>query len=311
MSAFTGLPSSFDYFLPLMKTTQPLLITGAKGTLGQAFWRVCRMRGLAVVALDRAALDITSTLSITQALREHQPWAVVNAAGYVRVDEAETDVARCISENTMGPQLLARACAAHRLPLLTFSSDLVFDGEQSTPYLEGDAPHPLNAYGRSKWQAEQAVLAHLPTALVVRTSAFFSAWDPHNFVHHALTAVRAGQPFAAADDLVISPTYVPDLVNTALDLLLDEAAGLWHLANQGAYTWAELARVAVRLAGLDDACVIPRPAASFGWAARRPGYSVLGSKHGALLPSVESGLHRHLADERLLGSANPPAILLI
>ncbi|MFD2786165.1 SDR family oxidoreductase [Hymenobacter rubripertinctus] len=294
-----------------MLTTQPLLITGAKGTLGQAFWRVCRMRGLAVVALDRAALDIASTNSIAQALREHQPWAIVNAAGYVRVDEAEMDEARCIRENTTGPQLLAKACAAHHLPLLTFSSDLVFDGGQSAPYLESDAPCPLSAYGRSKWQAEQAVLAHLPTALVVRTSAFFSAWDPHNFVHHALMAARAGQPFAAADDLLISPTYVPDLVNTALDLLLDEAQGLWHLTNQGACTWAELARLALTLAGLDAAGVVPQPAASFGWAASRPGYSVLGSAHGALLPSVESGLHRHLADERLLGSANPPAMLLI
>lgn len=294
-----------------MKTTQPLLITGAVGTLGQAFRLVCRIRGLPVVALDRAALDITSAAAIAQALREHQPWAVVNAAGYVRVDEAETDERRCTRENALGPELLAKACAAHRLPLLTFSSDLVFDGEQATPYLESDAPHPLNAYGRSKWQAEQAVLACLPTALVVRTSAFFSAWDPYNFVHHALTAARAGQPFAAADDLYISPTYVPDLVNTSLDLLLDEARGLWHLANQGACTWAELARLAINLAGLDDACVIPRPAASFGWAARRPRYSVLGSAHGALLPTVKSGLHRHLADERLLQSANPPAMLLI
>lgn len=294
-----------------MSTIQPLLITGAAGTLGQAFKRVCHIRGLTTVALDRTALDITSAVAIAQALRKHQPWAVVNAAGYVRVDEAEADAARCIRENTLGPKLLAKACATHGLPLLTFSSDLVFDGRQSTPYRERDAPNPLSVYGRSKMQAEHAVLAQLPTALVVRTSAFFSAWDTHNFVHHALTAARAGQPFAAADDLLISPTYVPDLVNTALDLLLDEASGRWHLANQGAYTWADLARLAIGLAGLDAACVVPRPAASFGWAARRPCYGVLGSEHGALLPSVESGLHRHLADEQQLCSAQPPAVLLV
>lgn len=294
-----------------MLTPQPLLITGATGTLGQAFRRVCHIRGLRAEALDRAVLDITSAAAIAQALREHQPWAVVNAAGYVRVDDAETDAARCIRENTLGPELLAKACATHSLPLLTFSSDLVFDGKQATPYQESDAPQPLNVYGRSKMQAEQAVLAHLPTALVVRTSAFFSAWDTHNFVHHALTAARAGQPFVAADDLLISPTYVPDLVNTALDLLIDEASGRWHLVNQGAYTWAELARLAINLAGLDAACVVARPAASFGWAARRPCYSVLGSEHGALLPSVESGLQRHLADEQQLCSTHPPAILMI
>ena len=291
-------------------TSQPLLITGATGTLGQAFRRVCRIRGLAAVTLDRAALDIADATSISQALRRHQPWAIVNAAGYVRVDAAETDAARCQRENTTGPRLLAEACAAHGLPLLTFSSDLVFDGQQATPYLETDPARPLNEYGRSKLLAEEAVLTRLPSALVVRTSAFFSAWDEHNFVHHALTAARRGEPFAAADDLFITPTYVPDLVNTALDLLLDGAHGRWHLANQGTYSWAELARLALRVAGLDEALVQPRPAAHFGWAAARPRYSALGSLHGPLLPDVESGLHRHLEDEHLLSLPHPPAILV-
>lgn len=291
-------------------TTQPVLITGATGTLGQAFRRVCRIRGLHAVTLDRAALDIGEATSIVQALGQHQPWAVVNAAGYVRVDEAEADYARCYRENTTGPRLLAEACAAQGVQLLTFSSDLVFDGAQATPYLESDATRPLNVYGRSKLLAEQAVLTQLPTALVVRTSAFFSAWDEHNFVHHALTAARNGESFAAADDLFISPTYVPDLVNVALDLLLDGAHGRWHLANEGTYSWAELARLALRTAGLDEASVVSRPAASFGWAARRPRYSALASEHGRLLPTVASGLQRHLHDERLLQSANPPAILV-
>ena len=290
--------------------TQPILITGATGTLGQAFRRLCRIRGLHAVLLDRAALDIGEAASIAAALRQHQPWAVVNAAGYVRVDDAETDYDRCYRENTTGPRLLAAACAAHGVQLLTFSSDLVFAGRKTTPYTERDAPHPLGVYGRSKLLAEQAVLEKLPSALVVRTSAFFSAWDEHNFVHHALAAARRGEDFAAADDLLISPTYVPDLANTALDLLLDQTGGLWHLANQGTYSWAELARLALRLADLDEACVDARPAASFGWAARRPRYSVLGTTHGALLPSVESGLERHLTDERLLHSPHPPAALV-
>jgi len=289
---------------------KPLLITGATGTLGQAFQRLCHIRGLHAVLLDRTLLDIAEADSIQAALALHQPWAVVNAAGYVRVDDAETDQERCYRENTTGPRLLAEACAAQGVQLLTFSSDLVFDGLQNTPYLESDVATPLNVYGRSKVLAEQGVLAHLPTALVVRTSAFFSAWDEYNFVHHALAAARRGEPFEAAGDLVISPTYVPDLVNASLDLLLDGAQGLWHLANQGAYTWAELARLALRLAGLDEAIVVPRPAASFGWAAERPRYSVLGSAHGALLPTVEDALHRHLADERLLQAESESAVLV-
>ncbi|MFD1469579.1 SDR family oxidoreductase [Hymenobacter caeli] len=291
-------------------SSAPLLIAGASGTLGRAFQLVCRIRGLPAVALDRAALDIADAGAVARALRAHAPWAVVNAAGYVRVDAAEADAARCCHENTTGPAVLAAACAAQGPQLLTFSSDLVFDGRQAAPYREDDPACPLGVYGRSKLRAEEAVLARLPAALVVRTSAFFSAWDAHNFVAHALGAARRGEPFAAADDLFVTPTYVPDLVNTALDLLLDGAGGRWHLANQGTYSWAELARLALGLAGLDAAAVVPRPAAAFGWAARRPRQSALASVHGALLPSVESGLQRHLRDEQLLQSAHPPAILV-
>jgi dTDP-4-dehydrorhamnose reductase len=287
----------------------PLLITGRTGTLGRAFRRVCHIRGLDAVCLDRAALDIADADAIAQALAHYQPWAVVNTAGYVRVDAAEADATRCYRENALGPALLAEACAARGIQLLTFSSDLVFDGQQAHAYLETDRARPLNVYGHSKLRAEQAVLARLPAALVVRTSSFFSAWDSHNFVHHALAAARAGQPFAAADDLLISPTYVPDLVNTALDLLLDEERGIWHLTNHGTCTWAELARQAVGAAGLDTAGIVPRPASSFGWAAARPGFSALRSQQGVLLPSIESALRRHLADEQLLALASPPALL--
>ncbi|GAA4499222.1 dTDP-4-dehydrorhamnose reductase [Hymenobacter ginsengisoli] len=295
---------------PTAPTAQSLLITGRTGTLGRAFRKVCHIRGLAAVCLGRDELDIADADAIAQALERYQPWAVVNAAGYVRVDDAEADTARCYRENAVGPALLAQACATHGIQLLTFSSDLVFDGQQAQAYLETDRARPLNVYGHSKLQAEQAVLAHLPSALVVRTSAFFGAWDSHNFVHHALAAARAGQPFAAADDLLISPTYVPDLVNTALDLLLDEERGIWHLTNHGTCTWAELARQAVCAAGLDTAGIVPRPAASFGWAAVRPGFSALRSQQGILLPSIESGLQRYLTDEQLLQSASPPAVLV-
>ena len=273
---------------------RPLLIAGAHGTLGQAFGRVCEVRGLAAVALPRAELDIANSESVAQALARHRPWAVVNAAGYVRVDEAESDEARCFRENATGPAVLAAACAAQGLPLLTFSSDLVFDGAQDAPYTESAVPNPLSVYGRSKLAAEQRVLAAHPAALVVRTSAFFSPWDEYNFVHFALRAARAGQPFEAADDVCMAPTFVPDLVNTALDLLLDGAAGIWHLACQDSCTWAELARAAARRAGLSADFVVPRRMADFGLPAARPRQSVLASEKGMVQPSLDDALGRML-----------------
>ena len=273
---------------------RPILIAGAQGTLGRAFGRICHTRGLAAAALGRADLDIAEPAAVEAALKKYRPWAVVNAAGYVRVDDAETDVERCFRENATGPEVLAKACAAHGLPLLIFSSDLVFDGEQEEPYTESSVPNPLNVYGRSKLAGERAVLAAHPAALVVRTSAFFSGWDEHNFVHFALQAGRAGHPFEAADDVRMAPTYVPDLVNTALDLLLDEAHGIWHLACPDSCTWAGLARAAARRAGLPDGFVVPRPMAHFGLPAARPRQSVLASEKGMVQPSIDDVLGRML-----------------
>ncbi|UOQ65625.1 dTDP-4-dehydrorhamnose reductase [Hymenobacter volaticus] len=276
----------------LQPTIQPLLITGATGTLGRAFQRICATRGIETVILNRSELDITDVLSVEKAIAKHNPWAVVNTAGYVRVDEAEKDFERCYRENAIGPTILATACAARGIQLLTFSSDLVFDGNKSSAYVESDQPRPLNVYGNSKRLAERDVLMQQPNALVVRTSAFFSPWDEHNFVYAALRAGQHKQAFQAADDVLISPTFVPDLVNVSLNLLIDEEKGVWHLANQGAYTWAELARLAADMAGMDQSFVMPCSMQAFGLPATRPSYSVLGSRQGNLLPSAEDRLHQ-------------------
>lgn len=271
---------------------RPLLITGATGTLGRAFARICQRRGLAHRLLSRRELDIADAASVERALSAYRPWAIVNAAGYVRVDQAEQEAGLCLRENAEGPALLAAACARKGMGLLTFSSDLVFDGGARRPYLEGDAVAPLNVYGRSKAVAERRVLETLPSALVVRTSAFFGPWDEYNFVTIALRALSAGQPFRAAEDAVVSPTYVPDLVEACLDLLIDDEHGLWHLSNAGAVTWADLARKAAELTSLDPNGVLGCTTEELGLAAPRPLYSALGSERGTLLPPLEDALGR-------------------
>jgi dTDP-4-dehydrorhamnose reductase len=272
-------------------TTRPVLITGATGTLGGAFARLCEARGLSYRLLTRQEMDIADAASVNRVLEEADPWAVVNAAGYVRVDDAEREPELCIRENTEGPSVLAAACAARGVQLLTFSSDLVFDGEgRAEPYVESDPVSPLGVYGRSKAEAERRVLEACPAALVVRTSAFFGPWDEYNFVTVALRALARGEEFEAADDYVVSPTYVPDLVHASLDLLIDGERGLWHLSNAGAVTWAEFARRAAALAGLDAESVVPRPLSHFPLAARRPAYSALTSERGALLRPLDEAL---------------------
>ncbi len=280
---------------------RPLLITGATGTLGRAFARVCTGRGLPFRLLTRGEMDIANPAAVTAALEEFEPWAVVNAAGYVRVDDAEREPDACRRENTVGPAVLAAACARCGAALLTFSSDLVFDGRSPDPYRESDAVNPLNTYGRSKAEAEREVLRLCPGALVVRTAAFFGPWDDYNFVTVALRELAAGRHFPAADDLVVSPTYVPDLVHASLDVLIDGEHGIWHLTNRGAVTWAGLARAAARRAGLDEALVEPQPASAFGWPAARPRRCAFDSERGQLLPPLEDALGRYFRE------CQPPA----
>lgn len=270
----------------------PILISGASGTLGRAFATLCRQRNLAFELVDRAAMDIADADSVAAALARFKPWAVVNASGYVRIDDAESDAARCVRDNADGPAVLAAACAGAGIRLLTFSSDQVFDGMSSAPWVESDPTAPMNTYGRSKAAGEGAVLAVHPAAMVVRTSAFFGPWDAQNFVFRALAALEAGEPFAAATDVRVSPTYVPDLVNVCLDLLVDGEAGIWHLTNDGDVSWAEFALRAAQLAGVDAGSLRECRSGELGEIAPRPAYAVLGSERASLMPTLDDALMR-------------------
>jgi dTDP-4-dehydrorhamnose reductase len=140
---------------------------------------------------------------------------------------------------------------------------------------------------------------------VVRTSAFFGPWDEYNFVTQALRSIADGKPFTAADDTVVSPTYLPDLVDACLDLLIDGEHGIWHLANPGAVTWYEFGRHAAELAGLDPVLIEGKSMDSFGLPARRPTYSALTSERASLMPPLEHALRRYMAET---GYGQPQAV---
>ncbi len=269
-----------------------IAITGANGTLGRAFGQMCGARRLDAVLLSRSDLDVADEAAVDRVIADLSPRAVINAAGFVDVDAAEADPTRCHRENVLGAANLARGAARHGAAFLTFSSDLVFDGSREAPYGESDDPLPLNVYGATKAEAERRVLEEHPNALVVRTSAFFGPWDRANFVTRVLEALRRGERVPASR-AVVSPTYVPDLVQCCLDLLLDEEHGCWHVANVGAVRWHELAAEVARRAGLSPALVDALDDADLGLKARRPAYSVLTSERALLLPTLESGLDRY------------------
>jgi dTDP-4-dehydrorhamnose reductase len=277
------------------RTGQDLLITGATGTLGSAFARACEARGLSYQLTRRETFDIANPVSVGTALDALEPWAVINTAGYVRVDDAESDVERCRRENTLGPTVLAAACAQRQIALVTFSSDLVFDGRTSRPYVESDPVGPLNVYGQTKAAAERQVARLMPQALIVRTSAFFGPWDAYNFATVALRELAAGRTFAAISDQTISPTYVPHLTEATLDLLIDGERGLWHLASPGAVTWYAFAAQVAELAAIDARTLRPVSSAELQTPVRKPRCSVLSSERGVLLPPLATALEAFIS----------------
>jgi dTDP-4-dehydrorhamnose reductase len=303
-AAVTSIPVEHQHLVG--STIQPILIIGATGTLGSAFARICEKRNLAYQVLSRQQMDIADPASVERMITRYQPWAIVNAGGYVRVDEAESDYERCYRENTQGPSVLAVACARQDIQLLTFSSDLVFDGRQQSPYVETDPVAPLNAYGKSKVEAERKVLSTHANSLVVRTSSFFGPWDSFNFLTQALRTLAAGSPFVAANDITVSPTYVPDLVNACLDLLIDRETGLWHLTNAQPITWADLALKASEMAGVDASRLEVIPCSKANHIAPRPLYSALHSERAILLPTLDDALSRYLQQQEEAASTNDP-----
>lgn len=266
-----------------------LLITGATGTLGQALSRVAGHRGLACHLTSRAELDICDPLAIEAAIAAHRPWAIVNAAGFVRVTEAEDDPEACMAANARGPAFLAVACRRAGIPFVTFSSDLVFDGTSSVAYRESDKPAPAGVYGASKAEAERAVAAAGGRSLIIRTSAFFGPWDRHNFASHVRAALGRGETFRADARTRVSPTFVPDLCHAVFDLLIDGETGIWHLANDGDLSWHEFARRIAEGAGFDPMRII---ADEHGVA----GNTALVSERGRLLRPLDEAIAAYLRE---------------
>jgi dTDP-4-dehydrorhamnose reductase len=281
---------------------QPLLIIGRNGSLGTALSKSAIERNIHHHLLSRADLDITNTKQLQETIDRINPWAIINAAGYVNVNEAENEMLSCLRANTEGPANLARICERNNIKLLSFSTDLVFDGRKNAPYKESDPVSPLNNYGRSKAKAEEEVLAINPNALIVRTSSFFGPWDEFNFATRTLRGLAENNGVQAANDVFVSPTYLPDLAHESLNILMDNEFGIFHLTNQGVVSWADFARTIARKGGYDENLIQVVSVNSIGGNALIPTYSALTSEKGMVLPDLEDALHRYFeaVDSRYL-----------
>ncbi|MDB4991727.1 MAG: hypothetical protein JWN04_6905 [Myxococcaceae bacterium] len=270
---------------------RPLLITGAGGALAGALARACEVRGLAYVKLTREELDISDRERVHAVCSELAPWGVVNAAGFTRYELAEATPELCLQANASGPMVLAEECQERGLRFLTFSSNHVFDGRHQRPYVESDPVAPFSIYGKTQAQAERSILELDASALIVRTSCLFGAEGaPKSQLAGAVFELLRGRPVQLPFQATISPTYVHDLVTASLDLLVDGASHLFHLANEGALSAHEFLRVIARAAGLSEALVLEHDTPESTLA--HPSYGVLGSERGRHMPRLEDAIER-------------------
>jgi dTDP-4-dehydrorhamnose reductase len=231
-------------------------------------------------ARSRAELDVTRPIDLVT-----QCYLVLHAAAWTDVDRAEGNPAGARLVNVDG----TRNVAALGAPVVYYSTDYVFDGTKSEPYVESDEPNPLSVYGRTKLEGEREVR----DGWVVRSSWLFG-WKGRNFVKTMLELGRERDEVSVVSDQVGSPTYVGHLAE-ATRKLLALPHGTWHLAAEGECSWAEFARAIFEEAGLDTR-VHEITTAELGRPAPRPAHSVLRSEKGApRLPHWRDGLRACLA----------------
>ncbi|MEA2297483.1 MAG: dTDP-4-dehydrorhamnose reductase [Solirubrobacteraceae bacterium] len=282
-----------------------MLVTGAAGMLGRDVVAAAVARGHEVTGLSRAELDITDPGAVERAIGEAGPAVVVNCAAWTDVDGAESCESGALAVNGTAAGTLAGRATAGGARLVHVSSDYVFDGSATAPYLESDPVGPVSAYGRTKLAGEEAVLAAAGDHAVVRSSWLFGAGG-RNFVATMLALADGGrEEVSVVIDQVGCPTYTGHLAPALVTVAERGTGGVHHIAAAGRCSWHELAVETFGRAGLAMR-VLVATSAEMARPARRPAWSVLGSERAdpVVLPAWQDGVAAYLDEVgRLEGRA--------
>lgn len=280
------------------------------GTIGQLGWellRTCAPLG-EVVALDYPDVDLSDSNGLRELVRSVKPDIIINAAAYTNVDKAESEPELARAINAIGPGVLAEEAKKIDAVMVHYSTDYVFDGTKGSPYVETDQPNPLNVYGQTKLEGEQAVAASGCVNLVLRTSWVYSMRQG-GFVTKVLQWARTQEVMRVVDDQISGPTSARLLAEMSALLLakldycaydwLEANSGVFHIAGDGACSRYEWAQKILQLDPHKEEQVvktIERASSSeFPVPAERPMISVLNNDKlektfGLRLPSWEVGL---------------------
>lgn len=296
-----------------------LLIFGHTGQVAAELERQPLPAGWTRQFVGRAQADLSDPAAVRKVIEKADAAAVINAAAYTAVDRAESEPALCLAVNRDAPAVMARACAAKDIPLLHLSTDYVFDGQKNVPYDEDDPVSPLNVYGRSKAEGEDAVRAALSRHVIVRTSGVHASHG-HNFVRTMRRLAGERSQLQVVDDQTLAVTRAADIAAALMTLAVRQAIrcdghgfGTFHFTGAGRTTWYGVASMVLddlRQAGRPVPHLAAIPTSAYPTPARRPACSLLNCQkllrvHGLFQRPWQEGVMATLAE---MGWGAPEAV---
>lgn len=270
-----------------------VFVTGCNGQLGRSL--VPLLEGEVLCGAHLPDYDITDAQAIRRAIVEFAPHVVIHAGAFTNVDACETDPDTAYRVNALGTHNVALACLECGAEMVHISTNEVFDGTKDAPYLEFDAPNPINTYGRTKWAAEQCVQRFLHRYYIVRT-AWLYARGGNNFVAKIIKAADERGALSVVSDEFGSPTYAPDLAEAIVKLIRTHHYGVYHFVNEGICSRYEWAVRILELAGRGHVPVKPIHASEWKRPSNPPRYAPLRNFCGAALGITLRPWEEALAD---------------
>lgn len=289
-----------------------VLVAGCDGQLGRCVRSLVEGRadysgiyaGLhASETAEAVRLDVCDAGAVEELVARVKPDYVVNCTAYTNVDGAEDDAEACRLLNVDGVRNLAEACSRHGARLIHVSTDYVFDGTGSRPYIETDPTNPVSVYGRTKLEGERQVERILPgQSVILRTAWLYSVYG-RNFVKTMLRLGAERDEIGVVADQRGTPTYAPVLAEAVLRVMdsVEWHPGLYHFTGKGQTTWYDFTREIFRIAGVGNCAVKPLTTEQYPTKASRPAYSALDTGKfervfGMEIPGWEDSLRRFFVD---------------
>lgn len=260
----------------MLKTPVKILITGANGQLGGCLKALsAAYPEFQFVFTSKSDLNITDSSALTSFFKENKISHCVNAAAYTNVEAAEKESEKAFLVNAESVKNLAMICNQNQVVLYHVSTDYVFDGEKTTPYLEEDVTNPINVYGASKLKGEQYIQEICDKYFIFRTSWLYSQYG-HNFFKTILRLASEGKPMTITTEQTGTPTNANDLARIILELIRqdNQTFGVYHFSNAGATTWYGFAKAILESIPKYDNVKLAKTD-YYRTFAKRPKYSVL------------------------------------